>query len=152
MLLDNIALDVPNLLIGIHLLKNALHAILMNPGTIKLICANAAHLQDQFKLENALAHTLKYNGMQILKLVIAHLILMVIIASHVLPQDFGIIIKKSVFAQHLKLNGILQVKNANAQLENTETIALNVLLLDIGMPNKIIVFVQLQELFGMLQR
>jgi len=151
MLLASIVLDVPNLLIGIHLPKNALHAILTNPGTIKLICANVAHLQDQSKPENALAHTLKYNGMQILKLVIVHLIHLVIIVSHVLLQDFGIIIKKNAFVQHLKLNGILQIKNANAQLENMETIALNAQLLDIGMFNKTIVFVQPQELFGMLQ-
>lgn len=81
--------DVINQLIGIPLLRNVLHVILMNPGTTKPMHANVAHHQDWFKQENVYARHLKLNGMLTAKLVAAQPILLDKIVKLALLQDFG---------------------------------------------------------------
>ncbi len=82
--------DVISHLIGIPLLRNVLHAILMNLGTTRPMHVNVAHRQDWFKQENVYARHLKLNGMLTAKLVAAHPIRMDKIVKLVLLQDFGI--------------------------------------------------------------
>lgn len=143
--------DVLNLLIGILSPSSASPAILMNPGTPTLTCANAAHLPDQSKQENAYAQPPKLSGIPTPKLAAVLPTLTVISANHVQPQDSGISLKKNAFARHPKLNGIKEINNANVQLELMETTALNAPLQGSGIPNKMHVSVLLQELYGTLQ-
>ena len=126
MLQENIASDVENLLTGILSLKNVSPAILTNHGTLIHTCANAVHLPEQFRQENALVQLPRLNGMPIQKPAAVLLILLVIIVNHVLLLDSGIKAATNVHVPLQKPHGILQLNSVNARLENMETTALNV--------------------------
>ncbi len=104
----------------------------MNPGTQILICVNAVHLRELSNPENVPVQRQKLNGMPILKHATAHPTLLVIIASPVLLQGFGIKAKINVSVQAQKINGIHHHKSVNAQQENTENTVSNAQIQDIG--------------------
>ena len=104
----------------------------MNPGIQILTCANVAHLQELSKQENVPVQHQKPNGTPIQKLAVAHQILLVIIVSHVQPQDSGIKVKINAHVQAQKLNGTNLHNSVNVQQESTENIVLNVQLQDFG--------------------
>jgi hypothetical protein len=132
MLQANTVSDVQNLLIGILSLSNVSLATPMNPGTQILICVNAVHLRELSNPENVPVQRQKLNGMPILKHATAHPTLLVIIASPVLLQGFGIKAKINVSVQAQKINGIHHHKSVNAQQENTENTVSNAQIQDIG--------------------